>query len=247
MPTIMAYSLADILGNTALLQPTPRQQGRERVASARSRNRGAAWAYDLAQWRQYRLSLARSEAEHASIEAEYEERVAAGPDFCTYREGSDFTEPHRHQLSAADKWATLHAFDSVRDWLYRNARKAHGQGVSLVYRKVLEFLLSLGVKHGTVYPALATIAAAVGCNPRTVSNALRWLKLWGFLDWHRRIKRVATRLGSVSRQTSNAYVLVLKGLAAIGVAIFSKTDGNHCSPSDQKPPPQPITSPFRLV
>ena len=152
----------------------------------------------------------------------------------TYRGGSDFSEPHRNQLTVGDKWATLRAYDEVRRWLYKNARKAHGQGVSLIYRKILEFLLSMGIKHGTVFPSISTIAAAVGCNPRTVTNGLRWLKLWGLISWRRRLKRVQTRLGSVTRQASHAYLLMTRGFAVVGAAIFFGANGNHCQPLDHK-------------
>ena len=97
---------------------------------------------------------------------------------------------------------------------------------------MLSALLAFAVKHGRVYPSLATLAQMACCSVRTVSNALAWLKTWGFLSWQRRLKRIPTRLGSVTRQTSNAYVIALKGLSAIGAAIFGrKADRNHCLPS----------------
>jgi hypothetical protein len=77
-----------------------------------------------------------------------------------------------HQLDAGDKHQVLKAFDAVREWQWRNARKAHGQGVSLRYREVLRFLLSMAGKYGRVFPALATMAAACACSVKTVSNAL---------------------------------------------------------------------------
>ena len=96
-------------------------------------------------------------------------------------------------------------------------------------------MLSFAVKYGQVYPKLETIARLVRCSKRTVCNALAWLRLWGFLDWQRRIKRVVTRLGTMVRQASNAYRLKLSGLAAIGTAIFSRrAECNNTPPS----PPQ---------
>lgn len=240
-----AYSLADLLGSTERLQPKPSTRARARVRSARSQNRAAAWAYDLEQWKCYRLAMAKTESERAVIEADYVARVAAGPDFATYRAGSDFAPAHRNQLTQADKLAALRAYDEVRAWLYRNARKAHGQGISLMYRKVLEVLLSMGVRWGTVFPSIASIAAAVNCNPRTVTNALQWLRTWGFLDWRRRLKRVPSRLGPITRQDSNSYRLLLRGLAAIGAAVFSRRDGNYCQPSSQSPP-VPSSSPLLI-
>jgi hypothetical protein len=47
-------------------------------------------------------------------------------------------------------------------------------------------------------------------------------RLWGLLDWQRRLERIPTRLGTVTRQTSNAYKLVLSGLAAIDAAVFRR-------------------------
>jgi hypothetical protein len=53
-----------------------------------------------------------------------------------------------------------------------------------------------------------------------------------FLTWRRRLKRIATRLGTMVRQTSNAYRIALSGLASIGAAIFSRgPDRNNCAPS----------------
>ena len=142
------YSLADMLGNTSQLQPTPRQVGREHARSARSRNRAGAWAYDLAAWREYRLATARNDRERQAIEAEYLARLEAGPDFASHRSGSDFSEPPLHQLDASERRKVLAAFDAVREWQWRNNRKAHGQGISLRYREVLRFLLNVGHSTG---------------------------------------------------------------------------------------------------
>ena len=75
----------------------------------------------------------------------------------------------------------LKVFDQAREWMWRNGRKAHGQGISLRYREVLRFLLNMVGRFGRVFPALPTIAQACACSVKTVSNALAWLKLWGFL------------------------------------------------------------------
>ena len=67
MPT---RSLGDILAANADLQPKPQYK----VRSARSRNRAAAWRYDLEQWRQYRLVMAKSDRERGEIEDEHRAR-----------------------------------------------------------------------------------------------------------------------------------------------------------------------------
>src|SRR5262245_48157009 len=122
MPT---RSLGDILAATAQLQP--KSVYRSKVRSARSQNRAAAHAYDLAQWREYHLAMARCDLEREAVEAEYAKRLQAGPDFTHYRVNSDFSEPHVHDLDKGGKQAILTAFDQVRSWLYRNQRKPHGQ------------------------------------------------------------------------------------------------------------------------
>jgi hypothetical protein len=215
-----AYSLGDILANTAQLQP----KQYSKIRSARSRNRAAAWAYDLAQWREYRLAMAKCEPEREAIEAEYGARAAAGPDFAGYHAKSDFSEPHVHDLDKGGKQEILTAFDTVRSWLWRNCRKARGQAVSRTYREVLAVVLSFAVKYGRAYPCQATIAKLACCSERTVSNALQWLRIWGFLDWQRRLKRIPSRLGTIIRQTSNAYRIALQGLAAIGADVFSRVE-----------------------
>jgi hypothetical protein len=226
----MAYSLAEILNSTAQLQP--KQPAGPRIKSARSRNRAAAHAYDLAQWRAYRLAMAHTDAERDDIERDYAERAAAGPDFTGYHAKSDFSEPHVHDLDRGGKQAVLTAFDQVRGWLWRNSRKPHGQAVSRVYREVLSVLLSFAVKYGQAYPSQATIAKLACCSERTVGRALIWLRLFGFLSWQRRLKRVPSRLGNMVRQTSNSYRLVLQGLAAIGAGILSNGPNRHnCRPS----------------
>ena len=225
MPT---RSLGDILAANTDLQPKPQYK----IRSARSRNRAAAWRYDLEQWRQYRLAMTKDDRERAAIEADYASRSAAGPDFAGYHAKSDFSEPHLHDLDKGSKQAILTAFDQVRAWLWRNSRKPHGQAVSRVYREVLSVLLSFAVKYRQAYPSHATIAKLACCSERTVANALQWLRLWGFLGWQRRLKRVPSRLGTITRQTSNAYQLVLSGLAAIGAGVLpGGAERNNYSPS----------------
>ena len=209
-----------------------RQLGRSRVRSARSRNRSAAWSYDLHQWHAYQSS--RPGADVAALDAELAARLAAGPDFAGYHAGSDYSEPPLHQLDPAGKQQVLRAFDECRRWLYRN-RKPRAQAVSRAYREVLALLLNIAGRYGRVYPSRASIAKLCCCSLRTVDNALAWLRTWGFLSWKRRIKRVPTALGVMVRQTSNGYKLMLSGLSAIGASVFSRgAKRNHSAPSSSQ-------------
>jgi hypothetical protein len=191
------------------------------IRSARSRNRAAAWSYDLAQWRQYQLS--RSPANEEEIDAEYERLASAGPDFTAYHVGSSFAEPPLHTITREDRVKALQAFDAIRAGLYRHCRAPRAQAVSQNYRHVFGVLLSYAVKRGRVFPSLETIAGAAMCSRSTVLRAIAWLKLFGLVDRIRRLARVRTPLGNIqSRQTSNAYRVnvALSGLSSLALAVF---------------------------
>jgi hypothetical protein len=232
-----AYSLGDALANLAQLQLPPPDHSQDpkarctppRAKSGRSRNRTGHWVEELRRWHAYQQWKATTEAELAEADAEYQRRLEACPDWFHYRAHSDYSAPHEHQLTAEDRRATLAAFDAAADWLYeRRTPGDHSQRISSHYRDVLRYLLSLGVRFGKVFPSYQNIAEHCRCSRRTVASALAWLSLWGFLDWQRRIRRTAA---GVVRQTTNAYRLVLKGLAAIGARIFGKADdddGSEC-------------------
>ena len=217
---------------------TPLQPKTPQITSARSRNRAAAaWQYDLAKWRDWRLCNAGTEMQRATVEAEYEKQLAAGPDFTSYRQGSSFAEPPRHDLTREDRIRILTAFDGIRSGLYRHCRRDRGQAVSRAYRDVLGILLSYAVRRSRVFPCLATIARGAMCSVRTVLNALAWLELYGFLARLRRIVRAPGLLGPRVRQTSNAYALRWPtGLGAIGARMFGvrAPDGNNCQPSTER-------------
>ena len=234
MPQAIAGALS--LGQIFPQHLQPSRPSTSSVRSARSRNRGAAWAHDLAQWRQYRLASAAGDRQRESVEAEYARLSAAGPDFTGYHVNSSFAEPPLHQITREDRIKALGHFDAIRAGLYRHCRSARGQAVSYNYRHVFGVLLSYAVKRGRVYPALETIAAAAMCSRSTVLRAIAWLRLYGLLQRIRRLTRDRTALGSVRvRQTSNAYRLniTLAGLSSIALAVFrggpSATSGPHQS------------------
>ncbi len=194
-----------------------------RVRSARSRNRAAAWAYDLGQWRRYRVNRETSPERLAEIEAEYACLLAGGPDFAAYHMGSTFADPPVHRLTREDRARVLATFDAIRSGLYRTCRRPRAQTVSANYKAVLGVLLSYAVKKGRVYPSLETIAAAAMVSRSTVLRAIAWLQLFGLLERIRRLTRVRTPLGNLqTRQTSNCYRLnlSLSGLSALALSVF---------------------------
>lgn len=231
MPSAGTLPLALFL--KASLQPeTPQHSA---VRSARSRNRAATWAHHLAQWREYQTLIHPSR--RAEIEADYERLATAGPDFTRYHGGSAFTEAPLHSICRDDRIRMLQAFDSVRSGLYHHGRKKQGQAVSRTYRDVLGVLLSFAVKHGRVYPSLATVARAAMCSTRTVLRALAWLELFGFLARIRRLTRVRTALGNIHvQQTSSAYRLTtsLAGLGGLAINVFSGRKRHNFAPSIER-------------
>jgi hypothetical protein len=175
----------------------------------RRRNRTDDYARELARWRLFKLDHATSDADHQEIEDEYARRLKAGP---PYQGKSLFMDAPATRITADEHRGILVAFDQVRDWLWHNDRKPHGQAISRNYREVLNVILSLARKFGRVYPTHAAIARMACCCERTVASALAWLRTWGFLDWQRRLKR----LEGLLQQTSNGYrVLVGKLVDAI--------------------------------
>jgi hypothetical protein len=229
-PMPMAYSLGDILASTAQLQPKPKTPP---IRSARSRNRAAAWAYDLEKWRQYHLAMATTDARRADVEADYERHRAAGPDFAGYHARSTYDPPPLCRITREDRIKILTAFDAIRNRLHE-CREPRGQAVSKNYKEVLSILLSFAVKFGKVFPSLDTLARMAKVCRKTVLAALAWLRLWKFIDRQiRRLQRVATGMGPRARQASNAYHLGFPGrLDALGGFVApGRTDGNNCTPS----------------
>jgi hypothetical protein len=63
----------------------------------------------------------------------------------------------------------------------------------------LHLVLAATVKRRRVFPSLDTIARMAMVSKRTVSHAIAWLGLYGFLDKLRRIVRTSGLLGPCVR------------------------------------------------
>ena len=142
---------------------------------------------------------------------------------------SEFREPPSHNITREDRIKILVQFDGIRAGIYKHCRSERGQAV---YN--YQGLLSFAVKRRRVFPSLDTIARMAMVSKRTVSHAIAWLSLYGFLDKLRRIVRTSGLLGPRERQTSNAYVLCFpKGLGGLAVAAFKiSPERNNCPPSE---------------
>ena len=82
------------------------------VRSARSRNRAAAWAYHLAQWRAYQAHRHPDRTEE--IDREYDAPRGHRPDFARYHVGSSFAEAPLHKITREDRIQALQTFDAIR-------------------------------------------------------------------------------------------------------------------------------------
>jgi DNA-binding transcriptional MocR family regulator len=79
---------------------------------------------------------------------------------------------------------------------------------------------------GQCDPSHETIAQDVGCSARTVRRALAQLKSLGLLTWQRRLVPV----GRGTEQTSNAYALIVPGMAQTTVSAMPPPGGQNGRP-----------------
>ena len=205
------------------------------VRSARSRNRAAAWAYDLAQWREYQ-TLSHPNRRDGN-RGEYARLEAAGPDFTRYHSGSAFAEAPLHSITREDRvpHAASLRFRAQRALSPRPQEAGPSRltglpgraGRALELRRQAWARLSEPCHHRQ------------GGHVQRANRAagLSWLRLFGFLSWIRRIGRKRTALGCFRVvQASNAYRLTarLGGLGAMALNVFSGRGGHKCQASIEK-------------
>ena len=100
-----------------------------------------------------------------AVEAEYGERLQAGPDFCHYHSGQPLRRAARHQPDARGQGEDPGRFRC------RCASGTGGTAGSLAARpsrasiaRCSRVLLNFAVKYGKVYPSIATIAKLACCS-----------------------------------------------------------------------------------
>lgn len=197
----------------------------------RQTERAAGWRQQLARAFSYQYGRARTDAERSRLEALYEANHDR-PDFARIHRGSDFAEPPRRPFNAGEAREIMRQARSIERGTYASREKGqHGGAIGKSALRVLEVLLFVvwpTARRG-IYPSLAHLAAKCELSVRTLQTCLAVLKLMGFLDILRRMKRVQTELGTLVQQDTNAYTLHLPtGLGAIGAALFGKgPDGKN--------------------
>jgi hypothetical protein len=206
------------------LPPLP---GRDRTPDddVRQKRRAADWRSQITRAYAYNYGRARSDADREALDAAYEQAMGDKPDFARVHRNSDFMEPPKRPFNAKEAQEIMRQARAIERGTYANREKgAHGGAIGKSALRVLETLLFVmwpTARRG-IYPSLEHIAARAQLSRRTVQTAIAVLKLFGFLQVFRRIKRVATVLGSIFAQDTNAYLIQLpSGLGALGAAIFA--------------------------
>jgi RNA polymerase-binding transcription factor DksA len=193
------------------------------VKSARSRNRAAWWRQDLERTAAYLMGQARTGEERAFVEELYEQAVEHGPDFTHYRSKSAFMNAPKLGLDRNAYARILNALDMIERGTYRHCRDKGKQGIPRTVARVLKCLLNLALQYGEVRPSLDGIARLACVAKQTVVNCLKVLAFYGFVEVHRRIKRIPTALGFKVVQDTNAYTIQEpRGLGALAASIFKR-------------------------
>lgn len=206
-----------------------------RVKSPRSRNRASAWESDLCKTVAYLFGQARTDEERAFIERLYEEAEAEGPDFTKYRSKSAFMNAPKLGIDRNAYARILNALEMIERGTYRQCREKGKQGIPRTAARILKALLNLALQYGEVRPSLLGLATLACVCKQTVVNCLKLLQLYGFVEVHRRIKRIRTALGFKVVQDTNAYTIrEPQGLGAMALRMFKQASESRSLPASFK-------------
>jgi hypothetical protein len=190
----------------------------------RATRKAAAWRAQISRAYAYQLERTRSQAARDALERDYAQAMEDVPDFARIHKGSDFTPPPVKPFDAREAREIMSQARAIERGTYESREKgAHGGVIGKSALRVLETLLFVmwPICRRGMFPSLQHIATKAQVSVRTVQTSLAVLKLLGFVTIFRRMKRVASALGQMLRQDSNAYLLhAAKGLGAIGNALF---------------------------
>jgi hypothetical protein len=190
----------------------------------RATRKAAAWRAQISRAYAYQMERSRSQRERDALERDYAQAMEGVPDFARIHKGSEFTPPPVKPFDPREAQEIMKQARAIERGTYQGREKgAHGGVIGKSALRVLETLLFVlwPLCRRGMFPSLEHIAAKAQLSVRTVQTSLAVLKLLGFVTIFRRMKRVATALGQMMQQDSNAYLLhVAKGLGAIGSALF---------------------------
>ena len=217
--------MSEICPTLPLALPPIAATARPTTPRIKQESRAAGWRQQLARAFAYQFARARTDTDRERLERLYEANHDQ-PDFARIHRGSDFVDPPRRPFSANEAREIMRQARSIERGTYASREKGqHGGAIGKSALRVLEVLLFViwpTARRG-IYPSLAHLAAKCELSVRTLQTSLAVLKLMGFLDILRRMRRVQTALGVMVQQDTNAYTLRLPtGLGAVGAALFGK-------------------------
>ncbi len=190
----------------------------------RATHKAAAWRAQISRAYLYQKARARTDAQREALDKAYEQAMEDRPDFTRIHGGSDYALPPVKHFDAREAREIIKQARAIERGTYENREKGqHGGVIGKSALRVLETMLFVlwPICRKGMFPSLEHIAAKAQLSVRTVQTCLAVLKLLGFLTVFRRMKRVASALGQMVQQDTNAYLLHLpKGLGAIGAALF---------------------------
>jgi hypothetical protein len=152
----------------------------------------------------YLRQRARSEAEAAALDAEYERQLAEGP---RYHRGSEFIDVPRINYDRNFLAKVLFVARAIERGSYKvRAKGKHGGALGRSALAVLEVLINIArARQGRVAPGYDALAAIARMNRQTAITAINVLEMMGLVTVIRRIKRVRTALGFKIVQATNAF------------------------------------------
>jgi hypothetical protein len=192
----------------------------------RSTRKAAQWGAAIHRAYGYVAGRLRDPAQRAALDSYYEKTLEEGPDFLKVRRTAEFVPvPCIKFNDATAKEIMRQAREIERETYACRAKGKHGGGLGRMAIQLLEwfcFVLWPRARNG-MYPSLAHIAAGARMSKESVVEAMKTLKLFGFLTVDPRRKRIETPLGVKVVQDTNCYGLNLaKGLGALALSVFRK-------------------------
>jgi hypothetical protein len=210
--------------------PTPSTEA-SNPSAIRQQSRAADWNQQLARAYAYQVERANSPEEAAALEAEYQQRMAEGPDFPHYRRKSDFMEAPEVTLDRNARARLMTNFRAMRRSSWETKAKGKHSGIiSRTAVSVFEAIMYLAQKYGRVFPSLEGLMHLACCCKQSVVTALGDLERLGFITRHRRRKIIITPLGRKTVQATNAYEVhePNTGIGRLALALFGqKSESNN--------------------
>ena len=192
----------------------------------RSRRKVASWEASIHRAYGYLTSRLRDPSLQPELDRRYAQTLEEGADFLKVRNNADFSRVPVVAYRYQEAVAIMQQAREIEQETYATRSKGkHGGEVGRMALQLLEwfcFTMWPRARFG-MFPSVAHIASGARMSPSSVNEAIKTLKLWGFLTVQPRRKRVDTTFGVKVVQDTNAYVLNLaRGLGQLALAVIGK-------------------------